>query len=179
MKKVLIGFGIVVLLAIIGVSTIWSSRNTAVALEERIEAQFASNKSNYDNMWKKFKELTQVTEIQAEQMKDVYKDLITGRYNDTKLLFKAVQENNPNLNTEVYAQLQREISAGRNTFDNNQKQIADIIREYNTYIKKKIIMSVITGRQPKDINKYIVTSEKTEKAFESGQDNETINLRDK
>ena len=170
MKKVLIAIGLVFAILIIGGASIWSSRNTAVSLEERIDSQYASNKSNYDNMWKKFKELTQVTDIQAEQMKDVYKGLITGRYNDQKVLFKMVQENNPQLNTEVYNQLQREISAGRNTFDNNQKQIADIVREYNTFIRKKIIMSTLTGRQSKDINKYIVTSEKTEKAFDNGKD---------
>lgn len=131
--------GSLLLILFISVGILWRHRNTAVALEERIDAQYVANQSNYDNMWKKFVEMTQVTEIQAEQFKDVYMDLISGRYENNQVLFKMVQEQNPQLDTNVYAQLQREISAGRSTFDNNQKKITDMVREYNTYIRKHFI----------------------------------------
>ncbi|MCP1184939.1 hypothetical protein [Paenibacillus sp. 1781tsa1] len=171
MKKALISIGIIIgvliLVIAISVGTIWSHRNTAVKLEERIEAQYVSNQSNYDNMWKKFKEMTQVTDLQAEQIKDVYTGLIAGRYDDQGLLFKMVQEQNPQLDTSVYSQLQREISAGRQQFDNNQKQITDIIREYNTYIKVHFIMASITQRTIYDMNKYVITSEQTQDAFKT------------
>ena len=93
--------GLVVLTGVIG-STIWSHRNQIVTLEESRDAQTISNKNSYDTMWKKFKEMTQVTELQAEQFKDVYTDLIQGRNKDTNLLFKVVQEDNPQLDKEVY-----------------------------------------------------------------------------
>lgn len=150
-------------------------RNNAVTLEEMINAQHVANKSNYDAMWKTIKEMTQVTELQAEQFKDVYFGLIEGRYEDENLLFKSIQEQNPELDKSVYTNLQTEISAGRKTFDNNQKKIADMIREYNTYIKKKFIMAAITGRQPLDANKYVVTSDRTDNAFNEGKDEE-INI---
>lgn len=179
MKKVFLGIGlfvaIILLIGIISGATIWSHRNTAVSLEERIDAQYTVNKSNYDNMWKRFKEMTQVTELQAKQVKDVYEDLISGRYNDADLLFKMVKEDNPKLDTSVYTQLQREISAGRQQFDNNQKQITDIVREYNTYVRKHIVMAYLTKRIPMDINKFVVTSEKTEETFKNKKDDE-VNL---
>lgn len=171
---------LMVLLIIFGIGGInlWNHRNKAVDLEERIEAQYTSNKSNYDAMWKSFKEMTQVTELQANQFKELYTDLISGRYENTDLLFQAVQEQNPQLDTAVYTELQREISNGRKTFDNNQSKVVDIIREYNSYIKKHPIMKAITGREVKDSNEYIVTSERTDNAFNDKKD-EKINLLNK
>lgn len=169
-----VGFGFVIV--VISLLSVWSHRNTAVALEEQIKAQHVANKSNYDNMWKSFKEAAQVTDKQADQFKDVYNDMIAGRYQgDDQVLFKMIQEQNPSLGTEVYTQLQNLIIAGRKEFDNNQKKIADIIREYNTYIRKHIIMNAIFNFKALDANDYIVTSERTEKAFDSGKD-DSINL---
>lgn len=169
--------GIVLLLGAIIGSVIWSHRNTAVALEEKIKAQYVSNQSNHDNMWKKFKEMTQVTDLQANQYKEVYQQLIADRNKDTNLLFKMVMEDNPKLDGAVYTQLQREIAAGRSTFDNNQKTMADIIREYNAFVRRCIVMSWMTGRQPKNVEDFIVTSNKTQKVFDSGKDDDIINLK--
>jgi hypothetical protein len=165
-----------VLIAIISFAVMWGHRNTAVALDEQIKAQYTSNQSNYDNMWKKFKEIAQVSDMQADDFKKVYTDLITGRYNDPQLLFKSVQESNPNLGTEVYTKLQNEISAGRSEFDRNQSKIADQIREYNTFIRKHVVMNTIFKFPQLDSQKYIVTSGRTEGAFDSGKDDE-IKLR--
>lgn len=179
-KGLKIGLGVIIgILLIVGIPTmsLWSHRNVAISLEEQIEAQETANKSDYDTMWKKFKEETQVTELQAEQIKDVYNDLIQGRNQDTDLLFKVVKEDNPKLDTAVYTKLQKDISSSRDNFSNNQKKIADKIREYNTYIEKKPFMKMITGRQKKDANDYIVTSEKTEDAFSTNKDNDSFSLK--
>jgi hypothetical protein len=160
------------LVIIIPVTTIWSNRNTTVALEERIDAQYTTNKSNYDNMWKKFKEMTQVTDLQADNFKKVYDGLISGRYNDSQLLFKMVQESNPTLDQSTYTNLQNNISSSRDAFDNNQKQLADIIREYNTYTRQHFITASVCGFQLKDANKYITTSDTTQKAFDTNKDDQ-------
>lgn len=165
---------IVVVIITLGLVT-WNQRNHAFRLENRVKAQYAANQSEYDNMWKKFKEITQVTDLQAEQFKSVYTDLISGRYEDSNLLFKSVQEQNPQLDTSVYTQLQREISAGRNTFNNSQKQILDIVREYNDYVGTRPLMMLL-GKATLNENDYIVTSAKTQDAFNSKKDDE-IKLR--
>jgi hypothetical protein len=168
---------ITILTVIITAILVWNQRGEAVALETKIEAQLKANESNYDSMWKRFTEMAQVTEIQAEQFKDVYTGLIEGRNQDTDLLFKMVQEHNPQLNGEVYTKLQNEISAGRIEFDRNQKKILDIIAEYNRLVQHRgILMAIITQRQPLDSDKYIVTSDRAEKAFETGKD-DTVDLK--
>lgn len=176
MKGLIIGIIIVgLLLGAFGI--VWGQRSELVKLDEKIKAQHTANKSDYDNMWKKFKEMTQVTDIQAEQFKDVYTGLIQGRYQDSSLLFKMVQEQNPQLDTSVYSNIQREIAAGRNQFNNNQAKLVDVIREYNSAVRDRCILgAMIFNFKEKDPNQYVVTSERTTKAFDSGKD-EVIDLR--
>lgn len=162
--------GIVAIIIISFIGSIFSFRSQAIDLEERINAQYVSNQSNYDNMWKSFKEITQVTTLQAEQYKDVYMGLITARYEDTNLLFKMIQEDNPNMDNKIYTKLTEEISSGRKTFDNSQKQLTDIIREYNSYIRKHFISNMIFNFREVDAKEFIVTSDKTNNAFETGKD---------
>lgn len=158
------------------VTSILIHRNVAVSMEESISAQYTYNKSNYDYMIKTAKETVQVTDMYAEDFERIYKELIEGRNKDTNLLFKVVQESNPQLDTSVYKELQRTIASNRKIFDKNQGMLTDKIREYNTYIKKKFIMSAITNRTPMDAEKFIVTSQSTQDAFNTGMDKE-INLR--
>lgn len=181
LKKVLIGcagvFAFLLLTAIISFSAIWTHRNEVVALDEGIKSQHVSNKSNYDNMWKSFKEMAQITDMQTDDIKKVYTDIITGRYQkDENVLMKMVQENNPQLDTKVYTKLQNQIASSRKEFDNNQKNIADKVREYNTAVRKYVIMNIIFRFEELDANKFVVTSERTEKTFETGKDNE-INIK--
>ncbi|MNC08145.1 hypothetical protein D3C75_557190 [compost metagenome] len=171
MKKTgLIVSGVVAVALIFFIMVSWSHYKTLVSLEEQTNAQLTANKSNYDNMWKSFKEMTQVTDLQAEQFKETYTELISGRYQDTNLLFKMVQEQNPQLDASVYTKLQNQIAAGRKEFDNNQKKIADIIREYNYKVRTYIVVSAITSKDALDSSKYIVTSDKTSSAFETNKD---------
>lgn len=65
-----LGFiGLLVLIAIITAAVVWGQRGTAIALDEQIKSQHVANKSNYDNMWKRFKEMAQVTDMQADDIK--------------------------------------------------------------------------------------------------------------
>ena len=171
-------FAFIILAGVISFGTMWSHRNTAVSLEEKIKAQHVSNKSEYDKMWKEFTEAAQVTDKQAEHFKDVYNGMIEGRYKDDNLLMKAVQEQNPAMKTEVYTNLQNLIVAGRDKFSNSQTKIADMIREYNTYIRKHVVMNTLFRFKVLDANDYIVTSERTKKAFEKGED-DAIDLNSK
>ena len=174
-----LGFIVIVgVIALIFFGGLFGFRSSVVSLKNQIDAQHTVNKSNYDTMWKKFKEMTQVTDIQAEQFKDLYTGLIEGRNQDTGLLFNMVQEQNPTLSPEVYTNLQREIASSRNTFDNNQKKLIDIVREYNTRIDTGtgFFFNFVFNFEPIDADKLIVTSERTTNAFETNKD-EVIDLK--
>lgn len=166
-------FGAVVLIIVFTIANILSTRGHMIELEEQFKAQYVSNQSNYDSMWKTFKESAQVTDKQAEDFKEVYTAIISGRYDgDSGQLMQMITEDNPQMSTELYTELQRQIESGRKTFDNNQKKITDVIREYNTYVKKHFIAAAILNKEPVNAEDYIVTSARTDAAFDSGQDEE-------
>jgi hypothetical protein len=71
------------------------------------------------------------------------------------VLFKIVQEQNPQMSKDVYNKLQNEISAGRTEFDRNQKKISDLVREYNTHIRKHIVMNAIFHFQTMDAERKL------------------------
>ena len=91
MKKGLVVFVSTLLVIILSASifgmSIWSKRNHMVDLEELVNAQYTTNQSNYDNMWKKIQESAQVSDKQAEHIKEIYTETISGRYNDSELLY--------------------------------------------------------------------------------------------
>lgn len=182
--KVFIGIGSILGLLLIGAlifgGSIWGQRGEAVKYKNLIEAQHLANQSDYDKMWKTFKEMAQVTDLQAEQVKDIYTDLITGRYDgDENLAVKMITEDNPKIDSSLYNNLMNQIAADRSVFNNNQRKILDIINTYNTFVEHEaIIMASLLNFEKIDSSKYIVTSEKTEQAFETGKDEE-INLNGK
>lgn len=171
----ILGVSVVACVAIASIN-VFSVRSTCIDLKESIEQQYQANQSNYDSMVKSAKEMVQVTDMYAEDFEKIYSDLIAGRNQDTGLLFKVVQESNPNLDSTVYTTLQRELSANRKTFDNNQQKLLDRVREYNSFVQKKFISATILNEKTIDSSKLIVTSTSTQDAFNSGVADE-INLR--
>jgi len=173
MKKIMTALLIILLAIILLVGSLlgimWNHRKVMIRLEEKVEAKYLANQSNYDAMWKSMVEATQVTELQAEQFKDVYTGLITGRNQDQNLLFKSIQEQNPQLDTSVYKQLQQNIADNRKVFDNNQKALLDIIKEYNTYRREHFITSMIFHCEEIDSKQYITTSDQTTQAFDTNK----------
>lgn len=168
--------------SVVGGFTLLNQRNVVISLEESIDAQYTTNKSNYDSMVKSAKEMAQVTDMYADDFERIYKGLIEGRYSGEEsqkqlnTLFKVVNESNPNLDPTVYTTLQREMSANRKVFDGKQAMMADKIREYNTYVKKHFVTSAILNKEPMDADKFVVTSDSTVEAFDKGTADE-INLK--
>jgi len=164
--------GIVLLLIVGSIASVLSSRTTMIKLENQIDAQYVANQTSYDAMWKTFKEMAQVTEQQAEHYKELYTGLIGGRYEDSAPLFQMIKEDNPQLGTEVYTNLQAAIESGRANFNNMQMKITDVVREYNTYVEVHFIMSAILGKTELDMNDFVITSDETKKTFDDGGSDE-------
>ena len=173
MKKVIsiIAIALVVLILGSGMS-IWATRCKILDYQEDINATYTANQVAFDTKWKKFKELAQVSKLQEQQFKDVYTDLITGRNQDKNLLMKMVQEDNPQLDTSVYTKIQEAIITDESDFKNDQKDIVSKVATYNQYINRHpVVVSLITAKKM-DPNKFVVTSNTTQNAFETGKSDE-------
>lgn len=173
--KILLGIGALVLIT--GVSCVGSvigTNNDCVAQEAGIRAQYKQNQNNYDNMWKKFKEVASVPQMYTDDLKKVYDSAIRNRYgtDGSKAMFQWLQEHNPQFDSSMYKQIQVVVESGRNSFEANQKMLLDKKRAYETKLGQFPTNMVVgfLGFPKIDMDKYdIVTSAETEQAFETKQ----------
>jgi hypothetical protein len=167
---------IVLALAIMGVT------NGFVRAENGIKAQYSENQSNYDKMFKSFRESAQVTDMYKNDIGDVFKKAIDARYGDegSKALFQMIKEQNPNFDSTLYNRLQAMIEANRNSFDATQKAMAERCRVYRDDFEQNpnALIASFFGYPKIDMKTYctVVTSGRTEKAFDTKKDEE-IKLR--
>jgi hypothetical protein len=173
--------GVVALLLVVFLGTALSYRSDCVALEAGIKAQYDQNKNNYDNMWKSFREQSQVASMYADDLKKVFDSAMQGRYgeNGSRAVLQFISEHNPQLSPEVYTQLQRSIQAGRQSFMADQRQLIDKKREYETVLNsnRAAFVNWMFHFPHIDLSKFgIVTSDRTEDTFQRGRDNE-VQLR--
>jgi hypothetical protein len=81
----------IVVLAIVGLLVLFifgygcgclGYRQDCVKAEAGIEAQYKQNQNNYDNMWKKFKEIAVVPDMYVNAMKDLWAKTMSARYGE-------------------------------------------------------------------------------------------------
>jgi len=170
---VLIGFSSCI--AVVGVN------NQMVQHEEGLKAQYKQNQNNYDNMWKKFKEVASVPAMYTEDLKKVYEGTMKNRYgaDGSKAVFQFIKEHNPQFDASLYTQIQRVVESGRNSFEANQKTLLDKKRVYETELRTipTSFIASFMGFPKIDLAAIdIVTSGETDKAFETKKA-EQIKLR--
>jgi hypothetical protein len=111
-----------------------SCLNREARLRNTIKAKSTANEASLDNMWKTIKQkanITQKASSDIADMNEVFKDLVSGRSGGT--LFKMVTENYPDLKQEevakMYQNLMRSVEGERDDFKDEQKVLADMVRE--------------------------------------------------
>ena len=176
LKIVLGSFLVILIIFIIGCGAVVSINNNCVHLEEGIVAQYKQNQNNYDNYFKKLKEVAQVPEMYVNDLKKVWDGVMGGRYgkNGSKATWQWIKEHNPKLDVSLYKKIQSIIESGRADFENNQKMLLDMKREYNVYLRTipTGFIATILGYPKTDLTAMdIVTSEETEKTFKTKKSN--------
>lgn len=170
------GIGVLVVAVVLGgslISTGVSLYNQEVALKNQIEAKQTENKANFDNMWKKIKQATNVSDDYKNGLAEVVKAYTEGRKDTSEnMLMKWGAEAVPNFDSSVYKQLMNIIVASRDDFTLNQKELLDLNREHDTLLDTfpNNIFYRIMGVQK--IKVTTVTSTRTEETFNTGLDDE-------
>lgn len=167
-----IWFIIFALVFVLGVSVLgmyFSYNNQEVALRKQAEAQRGKVEGVFDTMWKTISQQAQVSEAYKDAFKDIYPDLIAGRYSQGDgSLMKWIQEANPNFDTSLYKTLMQTIEVQRLQFQKSQERMLDIIREHDTLCETYPGKWFISNTTP--IEYTVISSSKSKMTMETGMD---------
>jgi len=180
--KNLIAAGIVVGgIAAIGITSYISAYNTGNRLERTIEATFTDNQNVLAQYSNRIAEAAQIPAMQRDDLTAVVTAALEARFGDegSQAMFQFIQEQNPNIDSTVYVELQRIINAGREDFRVAQTRLIDQKRVYETALGSfwQGTWLNIAGYPQTDLSEFlIVTNSRTNEAFSTGQE-EAIELR--
>jgi len=162
--------GVVVLFGLGYGCTALGYRSDCVASEAGLSAQQEQVKNNYDNMWKRFREMSQVPAMYVKDLKQVFDSAMQGRYgkDGSKSVFSWIQEHNPTIDASMYTKIQSAIEAGRISFMADQTQLLDKKRQYEVVLRgnRAVFVGFLFHFPAIDLSKIqILTSDQTEEAF--------------
>lgn len=163
---------VVGILAIGGIGYI-SAYNTGNRLEQNIKATYENNRNILAQYGNKIAEAAQVPAMQRDDLSAVVTAALEGRYGSdgSQAVFQWIQEQNPQIDSTVYVQLQRMIEAGRNEFTTAQTKLTDQKRIYETALGSfwQGTWLSVAGYPNIDLDEYkIVSTTRADDAFESG-----------
>jgi len=168
-------------IAVITAGSYISAFDTGNRLENVIIATFQDNKNVLANYSNTIAEAAQIPTMQRDDLRDVVTAALDARYGDegSQAMFQFIQEQNPTLDSQVYVELQRIITGGREDFRLAQTRLIDQKRVYETALGSFWggTWMRIAGYPKTDLDEFvIVTNFRTEEAFDTGVE-EAIELR--
>lgn len=172
---IILSFIGLVILGILGVTGLYFyTSNKEIKLSNKIVAQNDVCKSFYDRLWKIIQQKAQVTEKYEQTFKEIYPELIAGRYaEDSGSLMKWITESNPDFDVSLFQDLMTTIESERIGFFNEQKMLIDMSNEHK--IMRQIFPNSIFIGARADVPIEIISSQRTNDVFRSGEEND-INL---
>ena len=169
-----IAFGVFSLFGLVALGmTTLSWHNQAAVLRNSYEMKVKANSGEFDNLWKKIKQSAQVPEQKKEAFKEIFNSYATARKTggDNQVM-TWLQESVPNVDLQTYDQLMNIITGSRDTWTMKQTELVSIAEQHNAMLVSQprgFILSIF-GHQK--IDPKVITSERTEKTFESGKDDD-------
>lgn len=146
-------------------------QSSEVRLRATITQKQKTNEASRDTMFNILKNKAGVLEQHREDFKAIWVDLVGKRYeNDKGVLFKWVQEKNPEWDTSLYKDLMVSIEAERHRFLRDQVELASLKVSHDTLLNSPVSGFFLSGRAPIEIT--IVTSSGSQEAFRTGTDDE-------
>ncbi len=169
MKKTSIVLIIVAAFIAIIVGMYFSYNNKEVSLRNQSDAQIGKIEGVYDKMWKVIQQKAQVTSEYKDAFKEIYPELIAGRYSGESMM-KWIQESNPEFDASLYKDLMQSIEILRTEFQHAQEKELDIIREHKNLCSTYPGKWFVSKKEP--IEYTIISSTKSKETMETGLDDD-------
>lgn len=178
---VFVSFIVVIALGALGFAGMYkSSYDTANNYEANINRLNKASESQLSTYTLKVQEQAQIPAMYSEDLQKTIKAYFEGRgKQDENFIRSFVTQNVPNLSPKMYENLMVTIDAGRDAFNNVQKQKIDTCSDYDEFRGKFWSSFTLPGKFPsKNIEKLcqVVSDARTQKAFDTGVQ-ETIKFR--
>lgn len=165
------GSTLLFLLVIVGMYV--SASNSEVGLRNQFNAQQKNNESSFDKTWKVIQQQAGVAETERDTFRQTFTEImqsqqgVAGKGSLASFFTQAKVDVSP----ELFLKLMTTIEAQRESFHRDQQKLLEIVRLHDD-VRMKLPSSFFVGGRPA-LEAKIVTSSKTNAAFESGEDNET------
>ena len=175
-------FGLIATVALVAFGSYVSANNYGVQIEAQLKAERDNNKNLLAQGQQKVLEIAQVPEMYAADLKKIVEAAIQGRYgqNGSQATMQWLQEQNPNLDSALYAKIQQVIEAYRDEFKNGQTKMIDVKRSYETnlgYFWKGMWMR-IAGFPKLNLDEFKpITTDRVEETYEKGKESAPLKLR--
>lgn len=169
------GFAVLALTVLVLGLTVVGTLNHENTLATAIHAKQRDNENEMDGMWKTIDQVAQTTQAQKEALIEIFAGYAEARRQPGSpggSLATWIHEAVPNVDTSTFNNLQNIITSKRDGFVMRQKELLDLSREHQRLlgsIPDGWICSTF-GRKPIEVT--IVTSTRTEGAFQSGTDDD-------
>lgn len=169
--------GVIAFSSLMFVGSVFSMLNTEASKRVTKEAKQLDNTSEFDNLKKKINQSVQIPDAAYDKLQSIfnsYAEARTSNGSDDGSLMKWVQESIPNVDTTLYQNLMNLIVSSRDSWTMRQKELVDFDREHRLLFERQPngFFLGLFGRKYTPIK--VITSTNTEKAFESGNDDDTI-----
>lgn len=147
--------------------------NTQASLQNVYNMKVKDNSSEFDNMWKTISQTCQI----AENKKDAFHKIFVANSEartpeDAGKMMLWVKENSPVVDLQIFDNAQNIIVGTRNSWTMRQKELVAIATVYNDNLVRQPTGLFLGFFGFKLIDPKLITSSRTEKAFETGKDDD-------
>lgn len=165
--------GALALAAILGVSYV-KYHNLGNSTEQVIKAQYKEAQNTLSSTSTTVSDMVKVKGQYAEDLKMIVKETMAGRYgNDSEPVMKWIQEQNLQLDSKIYSDINVAIQSGRTDFKNAQSILIDKKRSYETLLGNfwSGLWLNINGYPKINLADYqIIIDQGTQERYDNGED---------
>ncbi len=171
-----VGFLVILLCGFWGISLFQQEQQ----LRNSVEAKLRDRDLVFDTMFKIIKQKAGITDKYKEDFRDIYPDLISGRYKSGGSLAKFVTESNPEYDSSLLKDLMSSVEAERKNLLNKQQELNDVWLAHTDLVTVppgSFVLGIF-GKNARIAEVTFITSSITKETSETGEEND-IKLFDK
>lgn len=151
----------------------FSLYNTEATDKNLYDMKLVDNNNQYDDMWKEISQSIQIADEKKDAFKEIYAQWSAGTADSGKVMMWLKQAAPDVKGLDVYDKVFNLMTSKRSGFTSRQQELIAIATPYNLRLVTQPSGFVLKIFGFQKIEPKIVTSTRTNKAFETGVDDDT------